>query len=104
MTFDPDYFVTTAIADGRFTRAHMSKVNPCSNIAIDYAASVLKAARRDRLVEVAGLKIEVEDLDDFQYFYIGDVEVTASAWNAALLELLEKRFREAFTAQGHAIS
>lgn len=97
MIYDIDYFVSNAIESGRFTLEQFTKYqNPCSNIAIDYAESILKSARRHRIASVENLKIEIEDLDDFQYFYIDDNEVTATAWNEALIKLLENRFAKAF--------
>lgn len=97
MVYDIDYFVSSAIESGRFTLEQFNLYkNPCSNIAIDYAASILKSARREYMASVENLKVEVNDLDDFQYFYIDDVEVTTTAWNQALLELLENRFKAAF--------
>lgn len=97
MVYDIDYFVSSAIESGRFTLEQFKQYkNPCSNIAIDYAASILKSARRERMASVESLKIEVDDIDDFQFFYIDDVEVTTTQWNQALLELLEDRFKAAF--------
>lgn len=91
MEFDLDYFVESAIEDGRY---NPSLINPCSNLAVGYGDSILKAARQHGSAQVEGLKVEVDDLDSFQYFYIDDEEVTASQWQQALLELLTKGFAE----------
>ena len=96
MIFDIDYFVQTAKSDGRVTVKSLTpESGVIPNLAIQYADSVLKAARRDRLASVENLKIEVDDLDDFQYFYIDDKEVTTTAWNNALVRLLRDRFFDA---------
>lgn len=93
MEFDLSYFVETAIEAGRY---NPSIINPCSNLAVSYGDSILKAARQHLYAQVANLKIEVEDLDGFQYYFIDGEEVAASRWQQALLELLTDRFDKAY--------
>ena len=92
MEFDLSYFVKTALDAGRYDP---SITNPCSNLAISYGYSLLRAARQHGFAQVEGLKIEVDDLDGFQTFFISGVEVTASRWQEALLTLLTEAFDKA---------
>lgn len=93
MEFDLDYFVQTALKAGRYDP---SIINPCSNLAVSYGDSLLRAARQHGYSEVANLKVDVEDLDGFQYFFVSGEEVTANQWQQALLELLTDAFDKAY--------
>ena len=92
MVFDLSYFVQTAIEGGRY---NPSLINPCSNLAISYGYSLLRAARQHGYAQVEGLKIEVDDLDGLQYFYVDAEEVTTSKWETELLALLTESFSKA---------
>lgn len=97
MEYDVDYFVKNTVQNGKMTREYYGSVlNPIANIALDYADAVLLSARRERRASVENLSIEADQLDGFQYFYVDDTEVTTSAWNQALLELLDLRFAQVF--------
>lgn len=95
MEYDLSYFVKTALEGGRY---NPSLINPCSNLAVSYGDSILKAARQHLYAQVANLKIEVEDLDGFQYFFIDGEEVTATKWQEELLAILTKAFDEAYNS------
>ena len=96
MEFNLSYFVKTVIEAGRY---NPSLINPCSSLAVSYGNSILKAARQHRFAEVANLKLEVDDLDGFQYFFISGVEVTASRWQEALLAILTEAFDKAYNSE-----
>lgn len=96
MEFDLDYFVQTALEGGRYDP---SIINPCSNLAVSYGDSLLRAARQYGYAQVEGLKIDVDDLDGFQYFFIDSEEVTANQWQTELLALLTKVFDKAYNSE-----
>lgn len=92
MEFDLNYYIQTALDAGRYDP---SIINPCSNLAVSYGDSILKAARQYGYAQVEGLKVDVEDLDGFQTFFISGVEVTTSRWQEELLALLTESFDKA---------
>ena len=95
MEYDIEYFIKTALEAGKY---NPSLTNPCSNLAITYGESILKTARKEGYAQVEHLKIDVDDLDDFQYFFIDGEEVSTSQWLEALLELLTEKFDKAYNA------
>ena len=92
MEFDLNYYIQTALDAGRYDP---NTTNPCSSLAVSYGNSLLRAARQHGYAQVEGLKIEVDDLDGLQYFYVDGMEVTTSKWETELLALLTESFSKA---------